>query len=107
MPRGSKTDTAIAIEAAVKVMEEQSEKLDSVVLSNGIRLRCKPVPILTARYVYTAIKKPEPPTVYDEEKGRSEVWEGDPTYQDELVRWQEKVGETSLNVMMILGAKVK
>src|SRR3990167_1668538 len=106
MPRGQKTDTSIAIDAAVKVVEGQSQEQDFVALSNGIRLRCKSVPILTVRYALTAIKKPEPPIVHNEEKGRSEAWEGDPAYQAELSRWEEHIGETSLNVMIMLGTEI-
>ena len=106
MPRGQKTDTAVAIEAAVKVVEEQPGAQDFIIMNNGIRLRCKAVPILTVRHALTAIKKPEPPVIHNEEKGRTEVWEGDPTYQAELAQWEEQIGDTTLNVMIMLGTQV-
>lgn len=103
----AKTDVEISIDAAAKVAEEQPKQKDTITLSNGIILLCKQVPMLTVRYALTAIPKPEPPVIHNEEKGRSEVWEGDPAYQAALSRWEEQVGDTTFNVMLMLGTQIE
>lgn len=100
-------DSAVAIEAAAKVVEEQPPSTDIVTLSTGIKLRCKAVPQMTMRQVFVSIKKPQPPIIRNEEKGREEPWEGDPAYLQQLEDWEFQLGEVTLNVMLSIGTKVE
>ena len=98
----------VALEAAAKVAEETQQPISDVVeLSNGIRLRYKSVPQVTLRHSLMIIPKPDPPMVENPEKGRSEPWEGDPKYQESLNNWLYQIGETTLNVMLMLGTKLE
>src|SRR3990167_10053334 len=97
-----------AIEAAAKVVEKAKQPVsDIVTLSNGIKLRYKAVPLMTLRHAITVIPKPIPPIIELPDKGRAEPWEGDPTYQEALADWNFQIGETTLNVMLMLGTKLE
>lgn len=95
-----------AIETAADLVEEKPTS-DIVTLSNGVRLKCKSVPIMTLRHASASIPKPKPPVVRNEEKDREEVWEGDPSYQQAIEEWEERVGDVGTNVMLMLGTSVE
>ena len=100
-------DQAAAIEAAAKLVESQAVAGDVITLSNGINLRCKPVSQMILRQIYLSHKKPEPPIIHNEEKGRNEPWEGDPLYQQQLEDWEIQLGEVSLNVAFSVGTSIE
>lgn len=107
MPRQKATDIQRNIDAAAKITDEQPNVQDTITLSNGTVLRCKAVPLLTVRHAAISIEKPEPPTVFHEDKGRSEIWEGDPAYQEALANWEERIGDVTFNVMIMLGTAIE
>lgn len=94
-----------AIETAADLVEEKPTS-DIVTLSNGVKLKCKSVPVMMLRQASASIPKPKPPVVKNEEKGREEIWEGDPTYQQAIEEWEEKIGDVGTNVMLMLGTSV-
>src|SRR3990167_3147458 len=100
-------DQAAAIEAAAKLVESQTVAGDVITLSNGIKLRCKPVPQMIMRQIFLSHKKPEPPIIHNEEKGRNEPWEGDPLYQQQLEDWEMQLGEVTLNVAFSVGTSIE
>lgn len=101
-------DNGIAIEAAAKVVEEHAKpESDIIELTNGVKLRCKSVAVMTIRHATAALPRPIPPVIENPDKGRAEPWEGDPAYQDALGRWEYQIGETSINIMLSLGTKLE
>lgn len=94
------------VEAAAEVVKDKPVS-NTVTLSNGVILKCKAVPIMTIRHAASTIPKPKPPIVKNEDKGRDEVWEGDPAYQEALTDWEEKVGDVGTNVLLMLGTSIE
>ena len=96
-----------SVEAAAKVVGKQQPPPPTVKLSNGVIIRCKAVSVMTLRYASTSIPRPKVPIIRNEEKDRDEEWEGDPAYQQKLMDWENKVGDTGTNVMLLLGTEVE
>ncbi len=101
------SETMEAINVAVDSVDNEEELVDTVTLTNGVIVRCKSVSIMTLRYATTNIPRPTPPVVRNEDKSRDEEWEGDPRYQQELMEWEQKVGDVGTNVMLRLGTTIE
>ncbi len=98
---------------AVKSTEAASEKkkgIPLVVLSNGIRLRCKPVPPFLLDHVAAQVPEPEPPQVKIVLEGHEDRWEenpDDPEYIASVVAWRRLANMTSINAMLIIGTEAE
>ncbi len=95
-----------SVKAAVKVVDQQPSP-PTVTLANGVVIRCKPVSVMTLRYASTSVPRPKPPVIRNKDKDRDEEWEGDPAYQQALMDWENKVGDTGTNVMLLLGTEIE
>lgn len=93
--------------AAIDAVAEDMSPPGCVTLSNGIVLKIKSVPPLLIRRALMQLRKPEPPTVFLEEKGRDEPNPNDPRYLDALDQWIEAQNTAALNVMLLCGTAVE
>lgn len=96
-----------AIEAAAEAVEESEAPQNSVVtLSNGIKLRLKPVPPFLVRQAAMKLEKPKVPKM-DIGKGREEDNPDDPSYQEALADFDNRATDAAVNVMLAAGTEVE
>jgi hypothetical protein len=100
------------IEEAVKMIERVEDNkttvLDTVTMSSGVTLKAKSVPITLLHQINTQYmdKRPVPPSVFIEVKGRSEPNRDDPDYIEAENAWQQEMTMAQLNVMLLKGVEV-
>ena len=96
-----------AIEAAAEAVEESEAPQNSVVtLSNGIRLRLKPVPPFLVRQAAMKLERPRVPKM-DIGKGREEDNPDNPSYQEALAEFENRSTDAAVNVMLAAGTEVE
>lgn len=98
------------IDAAAKVASKNGTDPgvpSEVTLSNGITLKCQPVPPLTLRYAASSIPRPKPPVIFREDKGREEENPEHPDYKAELALWEQKQQDLSMFIMLAVGTRVE
>ncbi len=81
-----------------------------VTLSNGIRLRCKPVPPLLLDHVSQQMPEPMPPQVKIVIEDREDRWEenpDDPEYLASLQRWKRQSNMAAINAMLLVGTEAE
>ena len=99
-------DTSQVLSEVEHEFKQEGESDNVVVLSNGVRLRAQPVPPLLFQQVASRFKFPEPPTVYIEEKARSEPNPNDPAYLAECQRIEEAQRVAMLDAAIMMGIQV-
>lgn len=78
-----------------------------VVLENGVELNVRRIsPIIYADMV-KKYKKPQPPIVFVESKGRKEENPSDPTYIEALNEWEAMISTTMIDSSIVAGTSVK
>lgn len=75
-------------------------------LSTGVVLKPSRVPNLLISEVVSKFKRPEPPTVFIEDIGRSEQNPNDPTYIDLVNQWQVEMTTALVDTMILVGTEV-
>jgi len=96
-----------ALEAAAKAVEESEAPQDSVVtLSNGVKLRLKPVPPFLVRQAAMKLERPRVPRM-DIGKGRAEDNPDDPSYLEAVADFENRSTDAALNVMLAAGTEVE
>ena len=94
--------------AVVEGLEEvERGECDTVTLSTGVVLKIKPVPKFFIFDVTARIKKPKPPLVFIESKGRDEENPDDPDYQEALEKWVMNVANAGNEVALLRGSEVE
>ena len=96
-----------ARKAAVEAVEEsQAPQQNSVVtLSNGIKLRLKPVPPFLVRQAAMKLERPKVPMM-DIGKGRDEENPDHPAYLEAMAEYENRSTDAALNVMLAAGTEV-
>jgi len=96
-----------ALEAAAQAVEESKAPQSSVVtLSNGVKLRLKPVPPFLVRQAAMKLERPRVPRM-DIGKGREEDNPNDPSYLEALTDFENRSTDAALNVMLAAGTEVE
>lgn len=96
-----------AIKAAAKTIEKVDQpKQDTVMLSNGIVLRLKPVPPFLVRQAAIQLELPKVPVMHNEAKGRDEPNPNDPDYLEAKEEYNALTTEAGLNVLFAAGTEV-
>lgn len=105
----SKGTSTEAIRAAAKVAEARSDAGERglVTLSNGIVLRCRPIPPFVLRQAGSRIEEPEVPIFHNEAKGRDEENPEDPEYKKACEEYKLRVGDAGMNVMLAVGTSIE
>lgn len=83
-----------------------AKKETSQTLSTGIRAIIRPVPAMLVDKMVNAVKDPEIPLQYIEEKDREERNSLDPTYLREMDDAQTKRGEATMMAMIMFGIEL-
>lgn len=101
-----KTGDKEAIGAAAAAVEESQTPQDSVVtLSNGVKLKLKPVPPFLVRQAAMKLERPKVPKM-DIGKGREEDNPDDPSYQEDLDLYENRATDAGVNVMIAAGTEI-
>jgi hypothetical protein len=87
--------------------KEQDIAPDSVVLSTGVVIRIKKVPIQFFRMQINKIKKPHPPSIYIESQNRHEENPNDPDYIEAYEAYENGLFDKSINLLLGLGTDVE
>lgn len=93
--------------AATAADAATAELVDTVELSTGVVLRVKPVPGRILGDAARLVKRPTPPMVMNNDRGREEPNPDDPGYLDALREWSQQTMEASVNVALTLGTTVE
>jgi hypothetical protein len=96
--------TRVVVEAVDE--NEERERGDIVTLSTGVRLKVKPVPKHFIFDVTSRLKRPKPPIMLIEGKGREQENPDDPDYQEELEQWVADVANAGNNVAILRGSEI-
>lgn len=96
-----------SIKAAAAAVEESKETPQNsvVTLSNGVKLKVRPVPPFLIRQAAMKLEKPPVPKM-DIGKGREEENPDDPDYAIALEEWEQNVTDVSVNVMIAAGTEL-
>jgi hypothetical protein len=76
------------------------------VLENGVRLRIKRVPPLLIQTTGSKLKRPTPPIVYIEEKGREEENPMSPSYLAAVEDYEFELGTLIINTLLMMGTEL-
>jgi len=87
--------------------EVERGECDTVTLSTGVVLKIKPFPRTFIFAVTGRIKKPKPPLVFIESKGREEENPDDPDYQEALEKWAVDVANAGNDVALLRGCEIE
>lgn len=89
------------IKAASKAYQYQKNPVpDELTLSNGIRLRIKPIPPMLLNSVANSVPMPKIPKVWIEDKQREEENPNHPDYIQELADRQTKITLATINLII-------
>jgi hypothetical protein len=107
--KGKGTASTEAIRAAAKVAEARGDAGERglVTLSNGVVLKCSPIPPLLLRLAGSEIEAPAVPTFLNEAKGREEENPEDPDYKRALLDHRLRVGDAAMNIMLAVGTSIE
>jgi hypothetical protein len=76
------------------------------VASNGLRLVIKKVPLFLLRDAFLRLQEPKPPTIFIQEKGRSEENPSDPEYLLARSEYTNKMGSLGADILIMSGVTV-
>lgn len=99
-------DSAAVIEMAAEVagsVEREHQPRNEVTLSNGVKLKLRPVPPLAIREAVIRVPEPPVPMVYIADREREEPNPNDPDYLAAMNMRQLDQVAAMTNVMLLLG----
>lgn len=100
------TDEKTAEAAAANAVQEAEKEENMIItLSNGVKVRVKPLPDLLLRKLYTQYEAPEPPEVEVTSGGKTwtEPNPDDPAYQDAMRRYTMNIANGVVNLHLLKG----
>lgn len=95
-----------ATEAASAAVEDSEKEADNTLtLSNGVKVRVKPLPDLLMRKLYSKFDPPEPPEVEVESGGKTwtEPNYNDPNYENAMRKYTMNLADGIANLILLKG----
>ena len=91
-------------DAVVNVARERTDaEQPEIILESGVKVRVHSVAASLIDQVTAQIKDPEPPTWYNEEKGRDETNPNDPMYLRQVQEADRKRGIAAMDAIVMFG----
>ena len=84
----------------------QDEVSDLIILSSGVVLRAKKIPIILIQRIQSRMVPPSPPVVFLKEKERNEPNPQDPDFKRRLAQWEMDRGLAILNIFAGYGTEL-
>ena len=97
------TDT---IAQAVQIDDSVTTEQKTVTLSTGVTVMPTTVSRLLIADAVKRVKRPKPPTIYIESKGRHEENETDPEYIEAVEQYEADMADILFNLLILRGMKV-